>query len=349
MTDVNFYLDKLNSQSYAFGLPLVTGRVKARPADFRVIEVMDVKPSGEGEHFWLDISKIGLSSERVAKSLARHSGVAYRDVGYSGMKDVNADTRQWFSVWMPKQLGFDWSDFEMNEVTVHSIHKHNRKLKRGTHKANEFRLKVVDLTGDIESLEERLSIIAGCGVPNYFGEQRFGYGANNLTKAQGLFDQGRKIKDRQLRSVVLSSARSFLFNEVLSLRVKNGTWNAFYDGEPASLNGTNSVFQTDGELDNEQRLKSLDIHPTAPMWGRGHEKQTEHYSELAEMESEVMKEYEVFTQGLEKHGLDYQRRATRSVPNALQYRIEGDALELCFSLQKGQFATSVLRELVRQG
>jgi tRNA pseudouridine13 synthase len=348
MTESNPYLDKLNAQGYAYGLPEVTGRIKEKPSDFQVVEVMDVEPSGEGEHFWLDISKIGLSSERVAKCLARHSGVAYRDVGYAGMKDVNAQTRQWFSVWMPKQLDFDWVEFAQDGVTVHSIKKHSRKLKRGTHKANRFVIRVTNLAGKIDGLESKLKTISSRGVPNYFGEQRFGYSANNLTKAEGLFIERRKIKDRQLKSIVLSSARSYLFNAVLSERIKSNSWDSLFMNEPASLDGSNAVFQTNGEPENDARLSSLDIHPTAPMWGRGFEKANEQCFDLAEFEMAIVGEYEHFTQGLEKHGLEYQRRATRSVPKELQYELKGDELELSFTLQKGQFATSILRELIRQ-
>ena len=116
--ELNSALDRLDwwqmlsGLSYANGVPEVTALIKQRPEDFIVIEQMDIDPSGAGEHIRLDISKVRRNTDWVAKSLARFAGVSNRDVGYSGMKDFNAVTRQWFSVWRPKGESLDWSSYE---------------------------------------------------------------------------------------------------------------------------------------------------------------------------------------------------------------------------------------------
>ncbi len=385
-TEKKPYAERLSNLRYAYGYPDFSGVIKAVPSDFVVVEQLDVEISNQGEHFWLDIRKTGLSSDRVAKALARHSNVAYRDVGYSGMKDVQAVTRQWFSVWMPKQLDFDWSDFAMDDVEVLGVYKHSRKIKRGTHKANYFEIRVTDLSpqseyqnssdgkeNDFGTLQQRLEIIKHQGVPNYFGEQRFGRNANNLARAQGLFARELKIKDRSLKSIVLSSARSFLFNLVVSARIKNGTWQSLFANEPAALDGSNAIFTSgndaESEVENEQRLQALDIHPTAPLWGKEKSKRDRRNnskndrdasneekaelkanagaaSQLVEFETAVLAQDVELQRGLEQHGLDMQRRALRCVPKDMQYHFEENSLVLKFTLQAGQFATSVLRELV---
>ena len=346
MSEQNKYQNALSTLAYAFDEPDLRGRIKVSPEHFSVTERMEVVPSGEGEHVWLDISKTQLSSERVAKGLARYAGVAYRDVGYSGMKDVQAVTRQWFSVWLPKNQQLDWSGFDMQGVFVHTISKHHRKLKRGTHKANSFDILVTDIQGDLSLLEARFNQVKRCGVPNYFGEQRFGRDANNLVKAEGLFSRTIKIKDRNLKSIVLSSARSFLFNLVLSERIKSDSWCELLEGEPAALDGSNSVFPSSGEPANAQRLLELDIHPTAPMWGRGAQRESELFAELADFEQNIISPFNDVAVGLEAAGLEYQRRAIRSVPKSLEYEISDEGLRVKFELQTGQFATSILRELV---
>ena len=116
--EINWY-EALQSLAYAQQKPVVSGDLKVAPDDFIVTELMDVIPSGEGEHYWLDISKTKCNTEQVAKQLARFANVAYRDVGYSGLKDFFAQTRQWFSVWKPKGGVPAWSEFTMDLSLIH--------------------------------------------------------------------------------------------------------------------------------------------------------------------------------------------------------------------------------------
>lgn len=348
MLEHNKYQLALANLAYGHGKPENTGRLKQDVSDFNVSEIMDLELTGAGEHVWLDISKTRLSTDQVAKALARHAGVAFRDVGYAGMKDVFAITRQWFSVWQPKDPAFDWRSFKMDGVEVHAITKHNRKLKRGAHKGNFFSIRLVDLTGELDHLEQRLLKVRQAGVPNYFGEQRFGRQANNLLKAEQLFSNEIRIKDRNLKGIVLSAARSFVFNTVVSERVSNSSWTELMHNEPAALDGGNAIFASKQEPANQGRLAALDIHPTAPMWGRGALSATQEYAELAHWESEHIAQYKLLQEGLERNGLNYQRRAIRSVPKSLKSRFQDNTVTIEFSLQAGQFATSIVRELISQ-
>lgn len=340
------YRLKLESLHHAFGVPNVSGDLKLKPEDFRVTEIMEHEPCGEGEHYWVDATKVNLSTDKVAKALARFSGVANRDVGFAGMKDVNAVTRQWFSVWAPKNQQLDWSSFGFDGVQVHSVTKHTRKIKRGAHARNRFNISIKNLSGEVSQLAERMTKVSQFGLPNYFGSQRFGWDAANLTKAQAMFEGSFKVRDKVLKGMLLSAARSFLFNLVVSARIEEQTWLKLHASEPANLNGGNAIFTSEGETDNNQRLDSLDIHPTAPMWGRGGDKASEKYRELADWEARILVEYQDLQRGLESRGLDYQRRSIRSVPYDLQYQVDENQLQLSFELQVGQFATSVLREIV---
>ncbi len=347
MREKSSYQLALADLAYAFGKPEMLGLLKNAPADFLVTELLEIEFSDQGEHVWLDITKTQQSTERVAKSLARYAGVAYRDIGYAGMKDVYAVTRQWFSVWLPKNPNLDWGDFTMEGVEVNAIKKHHRKLKRGAHKGNQFLIKVTQTGGDLGGLESRVQQIQRFGVPNYFGEQRFGRDASNLSKAESFFQRDLRIKDRNLKSIVLSAARSFLFNLVVSGRVSDQNWRELMVNEPASLNGGNSIFASKQEPENLQRLQDLDIHPTAPMWGRGAETSAVEYHALFDWEISKLLEFDVLREGLERHGLEYQRRALRCVPSSFKYQVdEEEDVVFEFSLQSGQFATSVLRELV---
>lgn len=340
------WLSVLESLEYAYGQPKVQGRLKVSPSDFKVIEQMDVVPCGEGEHYWLDISKVKCNTEQLSKQLARFANVNYRDVGYSGMKDFFAETRQWFSVWKPKGGVPAWSEFTHEGVQIHQVVKHSRKIKRGTHRANKFELIIRDLCGDVSSLESRLLLVKEHGVPNYFGLQRFGNGADNMNQAHAMFAGIKRVKSRNLRGLLLSSARSWLFNILIAERIKQSTWDQLHDNEPANLNGTNSVFISQGTSDDLARLKSNDIHPTAAMWGEGRGAMMSGCPNLAQWEDAVMQPYHALKLGLEDARVDYQRRAIRCMANDLNWQVTDGELKLDFELQRGQFATSILREIV---
>ena len=80
----------------AWGGPSGQAILRGSNSDFLVEEQLDLVPSDDGEFDWLWIEKSGDSTEFVAKALARHADVAIKAVGYSGLKDRHALTRQWF-------------------------------------------------------------------------------------------------------------------------------------------------------------------------------------------------------------------------------------------------------------
>ena len=245
----------------AHGSPLFQGLIKQSPKDFEVVECLDFELSGDGEHDFLWIEKEGANTVWVAKALAKHAGVSERDAGYAGLKDRQALTRQWFSVRRPDGNGTDWDSFELTGVRILESTRHQKKLKRGAHTGNRFRMAVRSVDATSSKIDERLRLIRDSGVPNYFGPQRFGRGGNNMRLAGDLF-AGKRMKRTQ-RSIALSAARSFVFNEILSVRVDDGSWDRPLPGEACNLDGTGSFFVAE-EIDDElvERLRSMDIHPT---------------------------------------------------------------------------------------
>ena len=119
--------------SRAFGKPLFQGLIKQAASDFEVTEVPGFSCSGDGEHDYLWIEKSGANTAWVARALARHAKITARDVGFAGMKDRHAVTRQWFSVRRPAG-GTDWESFAAEGVQLLDSDRHSRKLKRGAHR-----------------------------------------------------------------------------------------------------------------------------------------------------------------------------------------------------------------------
>ncbi len=325
----------------AHGAPLFAASIRNQPSDFQVTEHLGFELGDSGEHDFLWVEKVAANTDWVARQLARHAGVRGSDVGYAGMKDRHAVTRQWFSV--PRRVETEWSTFAAAGVTVLDVRRHHRKLRRGAHGSNAFRIALrTAAAGELRpQVEERLASIAARGVPNYFGPQRFGREGGNLELARRLFAGARLKRDR--RSIAISAARSFLFNEILSARVSDGSWERILPGERVNLDGSGSVFEADVVDDTiERRATEMDIHPTGTLWGLRSEISP---GAIEALERKATEAFGDLRSGLERLGARAGHRALRLRIADLSWDFEDDALWLDFRLPAGGFATSVLREV----
>jgi tRNA pseudouridine13 synthase len=329
----------------AHGEPPASGTLRAEPADFQVQEELGFAPSGTGEHAFLMIEKCGANTEWVARRLAEAAGVSPMAVGYAGLKDRHAITRQSYSVQLPGRADPDWDALAIPGVRVLSATRHDRKLKRGVHRGNHFRIRVRNLRGERDQIEQRLTKIGERGVPNYFGEQRFGRDGGNIERARAVF-AGRRVP-RAERSLAISAARSLVFNTVLAQRVEEESWNRALEGEVWMLAGTHSIFGPEpwtSEL--AVRLAAFDIDPTGPLIGAGELRSA---GEVRELEERVIDAHRDLADGLAKAGLAQQRRALRLAAQGLLHEWEADgSLVVEFRLPAGSFATVVLRELCEE-
>ncbi len=369
--------------------PLQKATYKADATDFVVNEILPLDFTGEGEHLWLHIEKSGMNTAYLAKLLSEWAEIPLRDVGYSGLKDRHALTTQWFSLRIPKkqlpESEFAPIDIGVNEsVTILAQHWHNKKLNRGTHRANQFiiTLREIQFAGfdaflsmqaptpeqllsAKQDVEQHLANISQSGVPNYFGPQRFGRNGNNIREALSLFARPaqqsrpqpkkskRKSTPREQNTMELSAARSLIFNEILAARVRDGSWNKGLAGEVFNLAGSGSIFASEALDDTlRARIETGDIHPTAVLWGTGNDKVS---GIAAAMETDVVAQSPLLTQlaaGLEQRDIKAQRRALRLPIEVLTWawhdKEDEQILVLNFTLTTGSFATSVLASLVQE-
>jgi len=224
----------------AFGEPVASCIIRSENADFQVNEQLGFELSGDGEHDYLKTEKDGVNTAWVAEGLAKYAGIRVSEVGFAGLKDRNAVTTQWFSVRRPAGSRADWMKLDLEGIRVLEVARHQRKLRRGAHRGNHFRIALKHLTAACEGLDDRLTTVRRAGVPNYFGEQRFGRDGGNLGLARDLF-AGQRLS-RSKRGFALSAARSFLFNHILEDRVRDDTWSTLQSGDCANLDGSASIF-----------------------------------------------------------------------------------------------------------
>jgi len=328
---------------HVYGSPTGTGKLRTVPEDFIVHEHLAFEPSGTGEHVFLQIQKAGENTDYVARQLARHAHVRQRDIGYAGLKDRHAVTTQWFSVWLPGKSEPDWAAFETGQIKVLQSIRHARKLKRGVLSGNDFQIIIRDWQGDREKTIEQLRHIRDNGIANYYGEQRFGNQGQNVNKSLAMF-RGDKV-NREQRSLYLSAVRSYLFNQILSIRVAAKTWNQALAGDTFMFDRSQSCFKSqlpDAEM--LRRVEAKTIHPSGVLWGKG---DIDVSGEASAIEGRIITAYGELAAGLTGSGVDKARRPLRVNVKDLEWQFLNDStLRLRFNLPAGSYATSLLRELI---
>jgi tRNA pseudouridine13 synthase len=149
------------------------GEIRRVPEDFLVEEIPLFQPSGAGEHVVFQVEKRGMSTFDVLLRVSKGVKVSEHSVGYAGLKDARAVTRQCLSVArVPPErvLGLRHPRFR-----VLSAVRHGSGLKIGHHRGNRFTVRVrgVD-AARVPAAREALERITRQGMPNAYGAQRFG-------------------------------------------------------------------------------------------------------------------------------------------------------------------------------
>ncbi len=337
----------LTDNAYFHGKPESTGILRSQISDFKVFEQLPFSPCGEGEHLFVHIRKTGANTIFVARELAKYFNVKEQLVSYAGLKDRFAVTEQWFGVHVPGKQEYNLDDLNIEGVEVLTYKRHNKKLRTGALTGNRFELILRDVTA-IKALTDRWQKIVEHGVPNYFGEQRFGIDGGNIERALSLFS-GQKVKDKKKRGIYLSAARSQIFNAVIHKRIEQKCFDNVAVGDVLMLAGTQSVFHLE-EMDEtiKQRFIDKDIDITAPMWGAG---QLMTSAQPLVLEQEVAQQNDEFCQGLPRFGLKQERRRIRLSISDTDIELMPDqdgsnAVKISFFLPAGCYATTVLRELL---
>lgn len=330
----------------AHGRPPATGTIRREPEDFVVAEMLGFEPDGAGSHGLLVVEKRDANTGWVAAQLARHAGVAVRDVGFSGHKDRHALTTQAYSLPLPAL--FDVSrclEWQGEGYAVRAAGRHGRKLRPGSHRANRFELRIRDLRGDRDAIESCLAAIRAHGVPNYFGPQRFGREGSNLRRAIAWAGGDASPRDRAQRSFALSAARSYLFNAVLASRVTRGDWNQLLPGEAVMLDGRRSFFIAQpGDATLEARRIAMDVHPSGPLPGHG---DSPAVGDAREVEDTMLAPHAELVALLAGEHVDHERRSLRLPVREFDWTFgDDDTLVLRFMLPRGTFATAVLHEVL---
>lgn len=382
------------------------GSLKESPEDFLVEELPLYTPCGEGEHLYLSVEKRGLTTFDLLQRLSKALQVPEREIGYAGLKDARATTRQTLSVAgvSPEQA----LALEIEGVRILSARRHRNKLRLGHLSGNRFEIRLRDVAeGALETTLDVLHVLEQVGVPNLFGEQRYGslgnshrtgaallrrnfaeaaaqivgdpakisnerwrrgaeaFAAGDLAGALALLpprmrDERRMIEalragrsaeeavlalPRKLLRLYLSAFQSALFDRLVAMRL--GSLETLWAGDLAFKHDNGACFVVEDPAAEQGRADRFEISPSAPLFGY---KVTLAQGQAGLLERALLDKEQLRPEDFRLPGglgMEGERRPLRVPLSGACARREGADLIVSFSLPKGSYATSVLREIMK--
>ena len=239
------------------------------PEHFVVEEIPAYAPSGAGTHTFVWLEKRGVTTFDAIARLAAALGVPARDIGYAGLKDKHATTRQWLSV--PdadpeRALSLALGDAGLR---VLAAVRHPHKLRLGHLRGNRFEVVLTGAATDdeIAALRARFAAVAADGIPNFFGGQRFGADAANAARGLALLRGEQRERDRRKRRLMLSALQSAVFNRAVELRCARGPLTAVLLGDVLRKTESGGLFVSTDPATEQLRVDSGEVLPTGPLPG----------------------------------------------------------------------------------
>ena len=313
----------------------------ASPEDFRVDELPLYTPTGEGGHTFLRVEKRCRSTEEVARALARAAGVPPRDVGYAGRKDRFAVTTQWFSV--PGLAPQEARRLELPDARVLAAAAHPHKLRTGQLRANRFAITLRDARIGFERARARLEHLVARGLPNRFGEQRFGREGDNALRGRRLLAGELRVRDRREARFLLSAFQAEVFNAVVAERAPDLT--RLERGDVAVVHASGGLFGVEDPEREAPRVAAFEISATGPIFGT---RMRWPDGAPGERERAVLAAHGLDGNPSPPRGIRLRggRRALRVQPEEARALPLPDGLRLEFTLPPGSYATVLLEELL---
>ncbi|MEZ4313771.1 MAG: tRNA pseudouridine(13) synthase TruD [Polyangiaceae bacterium] len=343
---------------------LPTAQIRSTPEDFVVDEIPAYAPSGQGEHVYITFRKVGLTTPEATKRIARALSADVREAGHAGMKDRHAVTTQTVSIQVPIAVDAEraLAGAAIEGVEILGVARHGNKLKPGHLLGNRFRIVLREVEpARADEILGTLRSLSSTGVPNEFGPQRFGRDGDNPARALAwIKGEARGPRDRREQRLLFSALQSAWFNEVLRRREADGTWTRVLPGDLAKKTDTGGMFLVPLEGPEAEsaaaRGEAGELAPTGPMFGK---KMRWPEGAPGELERAVLTAAVGDPACLEAWGHlgEGTRRAlsmpVRDLSCALLPAASGGrdparaAIEVCFTLPKGGYATTVLGRAAR--
>ncbi len=329
-----------------YDLPGVGGIIKATPEHFEVQEILPYGPCGEGEHVFVMLRRKGWNTPDVARALGDPFKLKKQDIGWGGRKDKHAVATQTFSLRLPVSMPMP----EVRErlgllpFKILAVQRHRNKLKTGHVAGNRFHILLTQVDPGILSHAEAIAkVLRQRGLPNYYGEQRFGLEMNNLDRAIGLLTKRRAAGGKK-NAFMVSVLQSALFNVWLKARIERNAFDSIISGDVAQKTDTGGMFVIEDVGEAADRFSKGAIVYTGPIFGY---KMKAAADQAALHESEVLQAFRLSLQTFKQWRAPGSRRAARLALDDLTIHRADEGLQFSFTLPSGAYATVVMREFMR--
>lgn len=332
---------------YLSSTPAIEAEFRSAPEDFEVEEVPVYPPSGAGDHVFAFIEKRERTTKDAVRALCEELGLDSNAAGWAGLKDRHAVTRQWISLHdtSPEAV----LAVELEGLRVLEAARHEQKLRTGHLKANRFRIRLREVDpARVDDLRQVLSLIQSHGLPNFYGEQRFGRDGDNAERAiRWVLGEARAPRDRFQRKLQMSAFQSKLFNKVVASRVKTSTLGQVRAGEVMKKHESGGIFIAEDVPEAQARADSWEISPTGPIFGA---KMRWPEGEALEEEERLLREAGLGLEQLAKwkRVAPGTRRFVRVPVPDLTLRVSERTVDLDFTLPAGSYATILVREILKR-
>jgi tRNA pseudouridine13 synthase len=332
-------------------LPGIGGRIRARIDDFVVDEVSSIEPSGRGDHLYMSLTKEGMTTREVQMQLVELFNLRPQEVGTGGLKDKDARATQTFS------LQLDGNKIAPEEATrsvagsidvrVNWVKYHDTKFRAGYLIGNSFKVLISDIKVPRGEALDRANRVAdrihSIGIPNYYGEQRMGRRGKNARAGWDIIHGEKNVGNRWLSRYLIAAYQSHLCNRYLAERVERGIYGRLIPGDIIEDHGTGERMHIDDPVDLQRRYINKEVSFTAPMFGP---KMKRAAGEAGALEAEIFAASGLSNKLLKRNRVTGTRRRGRLTPR-IQIEAKRRGIQLSFTLHKGGFATTLLREFMK--
>jgi tRNA pseudouridine13 synthase len=305
----------------------IEAEFRSTPEDFEVEEVPAYTPSGTGEHIFAFIEKRELTTKDAVRALCESVDADPKAAGWAGLKDRHAITRQWVSIWGTTPDALTRAEIEGVRVLQAAPHPH--KLRTGHLQANQFRIRLRHIdAARIDDLRRVLAEIETQGLPNYYGEQRFGREGDNAERAlRWVLGEARAPRGGFQRKLQMSALQSKLFNRCVAERVKSSTLGQVFAGDVMKKHDSGGLFIAEDVAETQARADAWEISPKALL-------------------QEVGLTLDHFAQW--KRVAPGTRRFVRVPVQKVGVTVSDNTVNLDFTLPAGSYATILVREILKR-
>ena len=330
----------------------IGGKIKQVEEHFIVEEIPLYEPSGTGEHLYINFTKKALTTRDIENKLRDLFHIKSDKIGFAGLKDKYAITTQTVSLHLGKideqKIKEIVENIEKNiPIKINRAKLHKNKLRKGHLLGNKFTIIISDLNTDIKKAititNQVFSEIEKYGLPNYYGEQRFGTFQDNYQEGLQIIVLGKHPRT-WIEKFLVSSYQSYLFNEYLKIRIEQGFFDKLLLGDIAKKTDTGGLFKVENLKQDQKRFDAKEISFTGPLYGK---KMLTTSDEALKFENAVLEKENISMEQLEKSGVLGNRRPGRIFPNKLSVKEHEDGIKVEFFLPKGSYATILLREIMK--